>query len=113
MPRLSRMMFFAVIVIQLSAGLHAAAQEGRTLKIGAIFSVTGGATLLGEPEKKAVQAIVDKVNETGGVNQHQLEVLIEDNESDATKAPKSPKDQYVIITVVCATSPEHLAMRVS
>jgi branched-chain amino acid transport system substrate-binding protein len=91
------------------------AQEGRTLKIGAIFSVTGGATLLGEPEKKTVQAIVDKVNETGGVNQHQLEVLIEDDESDATKAVSAAqrlinRDQVLAI-VGPSTSGSSLAVK--
>ena len=65
MTRLSHLLFVAFMVLLLSEGVRAVAQEPRILKIGAIFSVTGGASLLGDPEKKTVQTIVDKVNETG------------------------------------------------
>jgi branched-chain amino acid transport system substrate-binding protein len=86
MMRWSRLFFIAVLVLLVSEELYAVAQETRTLKIGAIFSVTGGANLLGDPEKKTVQMVVDKVNDTGGINGYPLEVLIEDDQTDATKA---------------------------
>jgi branched-chain amino acid transport system substrate-binding protein len=84
--RWSRLFFVTVLVLLVSEERYAVAQETRALKIGAIFSVTGGASLLGDPEKKTVQMVVDKVNDTGGINGYPLEILIEDDQTDATKA---------------------------
>jgi branched-chain amino acid transport system substrate-binding protein len=63
---------------------HAA--DKKPLKIGAIFSVTGPASWLGDPEKKTVQMIVEDINKAGGVNGYPLEVLIEDDETQEAKA---------------------------
>lgn len=55
-------------------------------KIGAIFSVTGAASFLGEPEKNTVLMLVEQINKAGGINGHPLEVIIEDSKSDETQA---------------------------
>lgn len=56
------------------------------IKIGAIFAVTGPASFLGEPEKNTAMMIVEKVNEAGGINGRQIELIVEDCEGDDTKA---------------------------
>ena len=48
----------------LAAGLAHAAD---TIKIGAIFSATGPASFLGEPEKNTVEMVQDQINESGGL----------------------------------------------
>lgn len=55
-------------------------------KIGAILSVTGANAPLGEAEKKALELELDKINKAGGANGHQLELVLEDDESDTAKA---------------------------
>ena len=60
-------------------------------KIGAIFSVTGAASFLGEPEKNTVLMLVDQINKAGGINGHPLEVIIEDSKSDETQAVLAAK----------------------
>jgi len=55
-------------------------------KIGAVFSVTGVASFLGEPEKKTAEMIVEQVNASGGINGHKIELILYDDESDTTKA---------------------------
>jgi len=55
-------------------------------KVGAIFSVTGVASFLGEPEKKTAEMIRDNINAQGGIKGHKLELIISDDESDSTKA---------------------------
>ena len=55
-------------------------------KIGAILSVTGANAPLGDAEKKALELEVANINKAGGANGHQLEIIIEDDESDTTKA---------------------------
>lgn len=54
-------------------------------KIGAVFSITGVGSFLGEPEKKTAEMIADEINKKGGINGHPLELIVLDDESDATK----------------------------
>ncbi|SFN03773.1 ABC transporter substrate-binding protein [Thermodesulforhabdus norvegica] len=60
-------------------------------KIGAVFSVTGVASFLGEPEKKTAEMVVDQINASGGINGHRVELIVYDDESDATKATLAVK----------------------
>ncbi|MGA1792027.1 MAG: ABC transporter substrate-binding protein [bacterium] len=60
-------------------------------KVGAIFSVTGPASWLGEPERNTAQMIVDKVNAAGGINGHPIELIVYDTEGDETKSVLNAK----------------------
>lgn len=62
------------------------AADKKPLKVGAIFSVTGKASWLGDPEKKTALMIMDEVNKAGGINGHPLEVIVEDDEGLEPKA---------------------------
>jgi branched-chain amino acid transport system substrate-binding protein len=61
------------------------ANAAEPYKIGAIFSVTGVGSFLGEPEKKTAEMIVAEVNKNGGINGHPVELVLYDDESDTTK----------------------------
>jgi branched-chain amino acid transport system substrate-binding protein len=61
------------------------AQAAEPYKIGAVFSITGPASFLGEPEKKTAEMIMEEVNKKGGINGHPVEFVVYDDESDATK----------------------------
>jgi branched-chain amino acid transport system substrate-binding protein len=54
-------------------------------KIGAVFSVTGRASFLGDPEKKTIEMLVEELNRAGGINGEKIELTVYDDESDATK----------------------------
>ncbi len=56
------------------------------IKVGAVFSVTGRASFLGDPEKKTAIMVADQINKTGGINGKKLELIVYDDEGDATKA---------------------------
>lgn len=80
----------------------AIAAEKKPLKIGAIFSVTGPAAWLGDPEKKTVAMIQEAVNAAGGINGYPIEVIVEDDEGQAPKSVASAeklinKDQVLAI----------------
>ena len=60
-------------------------KEKEPYKVGAVFSVTGRASFLGEPEKKTVDMIAEAINKVGGINGHRLELVLYDDESDETK----------------------------
>jgi branched-chain amino acid transport system substrate-binding protein len=61
------------------------AKEKEPYKVGAVFSVTGRASFLGEPEKKTADMIAEAINKVGGINGHRLELVLYDDESDETK----------------------------
>ncbi len=61
------------------------AAEVTEYKVGAVFSVTGRASFLGDPEKKTAEMIVDQINQAGGINGTPLKLVVYDDEGDATK----------------------------
>jgi branched-chain amino acid transport system substrate-binding protein len=55
-------------------------------KIGAVLSVTGPASFLGDPEKRTLEIYVDEINARGGVNGQKLQLVIYDDGGDANNA---------------------------
>ena len=60
--------------------------EEKPFVVGGIFSITGPASYLGEPERNTVKMLEEQINAAGGINGHRLEVIVEDNEGDEAKA---------------------------
>jgi len=54
--------------------------------IGAVFSVTGSASFLGEPERNTAKMVEEWVNGAGGIQGHPLNVIVEDSKSDEGQA---------------------------
>jgi len=54
--------------------------------VGGIFSISGPASYLGEPERNSLEMVVEEVNAKGGINGHPLKLAIYDDEGDVTKA---------------------------
>ena len=65
------------------------ASAEKIYKIGGIFSVTGPASFLGDPEKKSMEMAVAEINSQGGINGHKLEAVIYDTEGDPSKTVMS------------------------
>lgn len=57
-----------------------------TVKIGAIFAVTGPASNLGAPEAKTAQMLVDEINAKGGIKGVKLELIIKDSKANPENA---------------------------
>lgn len=77
----------ALFAFSCTQGYQTTAPGGaEPIKVGAIFAVTGPASFLGEPERNTAMMIVDIVNEAGGINGRQIELIVEDSEGDDTKA---------------------------
>jgi branched-chain amino acid transport system substrate-binding protein len=54
--------------------------------VGGIFSYTGPASYLGDPEKKSMEMLIEEANAKGGIKWHPLKLVIYDDEGDVTKA---------------------------
>ncbi len=55
-------------------------------KVGAVFSVTGPLSFLGDPEKKTALMLEEEINSKGGINGHPLELIIYDDEGKSEKS---------------------------
>jgi branched-chain amino acid transport system substrate-binding protein len=79
---LQRIATGVVLLGLLGAGHEASAQ----VKIGAVLSVTGPASFLGDPEKRTLDIYVEALNAKGGVNGQKLQVITYDDGADANAA---------------------------
>ncbi|ACM21148.1 branched-chain amino acid ABC transporter, periplasmic amino acid-binding protein, putative [Geotalea daltonii FRC-32] len=85
-----------------------------TIKIGALFSVTGPAAFLGEPERNTAVMVVDQINKAGGIKGKKLELVVYDTGGDATKAKqlvnKLIKNDKVSAIIGPSTTGESMAI---
>src|SRR2546423_13065783 len=98
-------------------GLAALVATGGALadvKIGAVLSVTGPASFLGDPEKKTLEMYVDDINAKGGVNGQKLQLVVYDDGADAnaarTFATRLVEEDKVVAMVGGTTTGATLAM---
>ena len=84
------------------------------VKIGALFSITGPPSFLGEPERNTAQMVVDEINKAGGVKGHKLELVVYDTQGDATKAVQAAtrliKEDKVVAIIGPSTTGETMAV---
>jgi branched-chain amino acid transport system substrate-binding protein len=71
----------AAAVLMLSASLAQA-----QIKIGAVLSATGGASFLGDPEKKTLEMYVADINAKGGIAGKKIELVVYDDQSNPNQA---------------------------
>lgn len=101
----------AVMMVLMACSMGIA---GQVYKIGGIFSSTGRASFLGDPEMKTMEMLVEKINAAGGIDGHQVEAVIYDSEGDPAKAVSAVnkllyKDKVLAI-VGPSTTPTTLAI---
>ena len=105
---------FICSVATLSLVFASASFAADTIKIGALFSVTGPASFLGAPERNTAQMVVDEINLAGGIKGRKLELIAYDTAGDATKAvqlaTKLIKNDKVVAIVGPSTSGESMAV---
>ncbi|MBU1228601.1 MAG: ABC transporter substrate-binding protein, partial [Proteobacteria bacterium] len=85
-----RMARVAAIVLALLT-IMGCSKESDTIKIGAVLSVTGPASFLGEPEKNTLLMLQDELNAAGGVDGRKVQVIVYDDESDVNKCVMAAK----------------------
>ena len=59
--------------------------EDDTVKVGAVLDVTGPNAPLGEPEKLTLEMMEKQINENGGINGKDLEIIIYDTAGDESE----------------------------
>jgi branched-chain amino acid transport system substrate-binding protein len=91
------------------------AAESKPIKIGALFSVTGGASFLGAPEEKTARMLVEKINASGGVLGRKLELVVKDTAGSPEKAVSFAKqlieEEKVLAIIGPSTSGETMQIK--
>jgi branched-chain amino acid transport system substrate-binding protein len=94
---------------------QAEAQRNEPIRIGAVLSVTGPASFLGDPEDKTLRLYVNRLNQAGGINGRQIALTIYDDAGDANRArtfaTRLVEDDRVVAMVGGTTTGTTLAMR--
>jgi len=102
-----------VSMMMVLCGAHAALAAA-PVKIGALFSVTGPASFLGEPEKNTLEMLVKDANAKGGIKGTKIELVVYDTGGDVTKAVqlanKLIKNDHVAAIVGPSTTGETMAI---
>jgi len=108
MRRFLAVLSFMMLVCSANAALAA------TIKIGALFAVTGPASFLGEPEKNTLEMLVKEANAKGGIKGNKIELVVYDTGGDVTKAVqlanKLIKNDNVAAIVGPSTTGETMAV---
>lgn len=84
-----KMKFFIlglILIIVGCCGNQKEAGEEDVIKIGSMFELTGSAAAYGTSMNNAVHMAVDEINEDGGINGKQVEVVEYDTKTDETEA---------------------------
>jgi branched-chain amino acid transport system substrate-binding protein len=103
------------LVLALVLGLGVlSASAAEPIKIGAVLSVTGPASFLGEPERNTLLMLTDEINTAGGLLGRKVEMVIYDDETDVNKcvlaADKLLKKDKVVAVLGPTTSGNTLAI---
>ena len=108
---------FTTVAAAMALGLGASVsgvKAAETIKIGSFLAVTGGASFLGDPEKKTLEMYVEKINAEGGVLGRKLELIIYDSQGSPKKAVPFAKrlisDDKVDVLLAGSTSGATMAV---
>lgn len=75
-----------IIIVALALTVVIYSSENDTVKIGVIGHFSGDYASYGIPMKNAIELAVKEVNDAGGINGKQIELVVEDDATDSIKA---------------------------
>ncbi len=82
------------------------AENKEPIKVGAVLALTGPQSALGEPEKNVIDMEVKRINDAGGINGRELQVVIEDDASDVDQAVTATTrliEQEQVVAIIGST----------
>jgi branched-chain amino acid transport system substrate-binding protein len=110
LKKIFRVIFVLLFTVLIAGKVFAASP----IKIGALFSVSGPAAFLGEPERNTAEMMVAEINKAGGIKGRQLELIVYDTQGDATKAVQAVnkliKDDKVVAIIGPSTTGDSMAV---
>ncbi len=110
-----RKMGMKLLVAAAAVCMLALPAQAGTLKVGAIFAVTGPASFLGGPEARSAEMLVEAVNANGGINGDKIELIIKDSGANPEKAISFSKqlieEEKVVAIIGPSTSGESMKIK--
>lgn len=89
------------------------AQGGEPIKVGVLIALSGPAAAYGAEERRAVEAVFNKVNSQGGIRGRKVELVVRDTKTNPTEAARLANqviaDDKVIAIIGATTGSETLA----
>ena len=80
-------------------------KKADTIKVGANLEMTGGSASYGISSKNAIELAFKEINEKGGINGKQLELVVADNKSEAAEATNAMQKLVSQDNVVAVIGP--------
>lgn len=77
---LNRFFIFCLVLVLFVFTISCSRKDSDTIKVGAIFSITGPASFLGAPAQKTVEMLADQINAQGGLHGRKIELIIMDSQ---------------------------------
>jgi branched-chain amino acid transport system substrate-binding protein len=92
---------------------HAWSQSQDPIKIGVLIALSGPAAAYGASERRAIEAVTEKVNSEGGISGRKIELIVRDTKTNPTEAARLANqviaDDRVIAIIGATTGSETLA----
>ena len=108
MKRVSKVLTALVlgtVLAGLAAGCGGGEKKADTIKVGANLEMTGGSASYGISSKNAIELAFKQINEKGGINGKQLELVVADNKSEAAEATNAMQKLVSQDNVVAVIGP--------
>lgn len=108
MKRVSKVLTALVlgtVLAGLAAGCGSGEKKTDTIKVGANLEMTGGSASYGISSKNAIELAFKEINEKGGINGKQLELVVADNKSEAAEATNAMQKLVSQDNVVAVIGP--------
>ncbi len=87
----------------------------KTIKLGAVLAVTGGASFLGGPEARTLEMLAAEQNAKGGIKGNKIKMIIKDTAGSPEKAVSFTKqlieEDHVVAIIGPSTSGETMAIK--
>ncbi|MEK7586329.1 MAG: penicillin-binding protein activator [Patescibacteria group bacterium] len=93
------------VIWKVSKNDNAGPSTGGPIKIAALLPLSGDAAAWGQNAERAIQLATEKINNEGGVNDRQVEIIYEDTGGDPKKAVSSYQKVTSIDKVTAVVGP--------
>lgn len=115
MSKWVKIIIWIVVIILVAWGIYSISvnnqiSSDKPIKIGAILPLSGDIANWGDAARKGIDLALKEINESGGINGNNLEVIYEDDQCDKTKAVTAAQklinvdEVEVIIGPLCSGS---------
>jgi branched-chain amino acid transport system substrate-binding protein len=98
-----KLRFLLITLLLMSLAIMAMAAQ--PIKIGGLFDLSGKAQNIGVPTLHVAQMIINRINQSGGIKGQPLQLIVEDTQSDPSKAVVALKRLLMKDQVVAVIGP--------